>query len=72
MFWLRPIVVMVCNLVSVPMLFCWLFSWYAFPERPKMVWGSAIISFVAFAATWVYDAILIAISPKDMEIVKML
>lgn len=66
MFWLRLPVLLVCNLISGPMLFAWLFAWYAFPEKTAMVWGCAAFSFVAFFVSWLYDVILMLISPFDM------
>lgn len=66
LYWLRLPVVLVCNLLSVPLLFAWLFAWYAFPEKHAMVWGFAVISLVAFVAEWLYDLVLMAISPQAM------
>ena len=66
MYWLRLPVMFVCNLVSVPMLLAWLFSWYAFPDKTNMVWGFATMSFCAFFLGWVYDFVLMAIAPQDM------
>jgi hypothetical protein len=50
----------------VPLLFLWLFTWYAFPEKPQMVWTFAAASFIAFVVQWVYDFVLMALSPQDM------
>jgi hypothetical protein len=66
MYWLRMPIIFLCNLISIPMLLAWLFSWYAFPDKTNMVWGFAIISFVAFVFSWLYDFILMAIAPQDM------
>lgn len=66
MYWLRLPVIFLCNLISVPMLLAWLFAWYAFPEKPQMVWSFATVSFVAFVIAWSYDFVLMAISPQDM------
>ncbi|MDF0606765.1 hypothetical protein HZU77_014040 [Neisseriaceae bacterium TC5R-5] len=66
MYWLRLPVIFVCNLVSIPMLIAWLFVLYAFPDKPAMVWGFGIISFVAFLIAWTYDFMLMALSPQDM------
>ncbi|MDR1935717.1 MAG: hypothetical protein LBS49_09115 [Candidatus Accumulibacter sp.] len=66
MFWLRGPIVGLCHMVSVPMLFCWLFSWYAFPEKPEMVWAFCVASFVTFALAWLYDFVLMAIAPHDV------
>jgi len=66
MYWLRLPVIFLCNLVSVPLLLVWLFAWYAFPDKPHMVWSFGIMSFLAFAIAWLYDFVLMAISPQDM------
>lgn len=66
LYWLRLPVVFICNIVSIPMLFAWLFAWYAFPDKTVMVWGFGTISFLAFVIGWTYDFILMAISPQDM------
>ena len=66
MYWLRLPIIFVCNLVSFPMLLCWLFSLYAFPDKHEMVWGFGVISFIAFALAWAYDFLLLAIAPQDM------
>ncbi|WCF29592.1 hypothetical protein [Xylella fastidiosa] len=67
MYWLRLPIILVCNMVSIPMLFAWLFALYAFPDKHAMVWGFGIISFLGFLIAWMYDFILMAISPQDME-----
>lgn len=66
MYWLRPLVLLVCNLVAVPLLFAWLFAWYAFPDKTAMVWSFATLSFVAVVIGWTYDFILVVLSPQDM------
>jgi hypothetical protein len=66
MYWLRLPVIFLCNLVSIPMLLAWLFSLYAFPDKTAMVWGFGIVSLAAFVIGWVYDFVLMAISPQDM------
>lgn len=66
MYWLRLPVLFLCNIISIPMLFAWLFAWYAFPDKTSMVWGFGTISFLAFVIGWTYDFILMAISPQEM------
>lgn len=66
MYWLRLPVIFICNLISIPLLLCWLFAWYAFPDKTAMVWGFGTVSFIAFVVAWTYDFILMAISPQDM------
>lgn len=68
--WLRVPVVLVCEFISIPMMFCWLFAWYAFPDKKLMIWAFAGTSFAAFAVMWFYDVLLMALSPRDM--VKMI
>ena len=66
MFWLRLPVTMVCSFVSVATLLAWLFSLYAWPDKTEMVWGFGMTSLVAFAIGWVYDYILMALSPQEL------
>ena len=66
MYWLRLPIVFLCDLISIPMGAAWLFSLYAFPDKSEMIWGFGIASFTAFAVSWLYDSILMAISPQDM------
>lgn len=66
MYWLRLPIVFICNLVSIPMLFAWLFAWYAFPDKAAMVWGFGAVSFAAFVVGWIYDFLLMALSPQDI------
>lgn len=65
MSWLRVPVVMLCNFISFPLFLCWLFAWYAFPDKPVMYRGFGIISFIAFVAGIAYDWILLKIAPDD-------
>lgn len=65
LYWLRMPITLVCNLISIPALFGFLFAWYAFPI-PKLVWSLGILSFVAFVLQWTYDYILIALSPTPV------
>lgn len=66
LYWLRLPVVFLCNLISIPMMFAWLFAWYAFPDKTAMVWGFAAISLLCFVISWTYDFILMALSPQEM------
>lgn len=65
MCWLRPPIALLCELISIPSLFAFLFCWYAFPI-PRMMWGIGILSFTSFALLWFYDFILMALAPYDM------
>jgi hypothetical protein len=66
MYWLRVIVVNVCSIVSVVMLFAWLFSMYAFPDKTNMVWAFGTISLACFVVAWAYDFVLMKLSPVPM------
>lgn len=66
MYWMRMPVKFVCGLISVPMLLAFLFSMYAFPDKTNMIWLFGIFSFTAFAVSWAYDFILMALAPQDM------
>ncbi|MGZ8238726.1 MAG: hypothetical protein ACXWTY_12740 [Methylobacter sp.] len=68
LYWLRLPVMMVCNLVSVPLLLAFLFGLFALPEYRSMVLGAGCMSFVAFALNWAYDSLLVWISPDNMFI----
>ncbi len=65
MYWLRLPIIFLCNILSLPMMFTWLFAWYAFPDKTNMIWGFAIVSLLAFSIGWIYDFILMLISPQN-------
>lgn len=65
-YWLRLPVMFVCRLISVPTLLAFLFSLCAFPDKHAMVTGFGVLSFGAFTALWLYDTLLIWLSPQDM------
>lgn len=66
LYWLRLPVMFICSLISVPLLLLWLFSLYAFPDKTDMIWLFGIASFAAFIIMWIYDLVLMALSPQDM------
>lgn len=66
LYWLRPLIVGGCSFASVLLLLAWLFAWYAFPDKTNMVWGFAALSFICFVVTWLYDFVLMALSPQDV------
>ena len=66
MYWLRLPVMLVCNFVSIPALGAFLFAWYAFPDKTRMVVAFGVVSFVAFVILWAYDYVLMALSPQDL------
>jgi hypothetical protein len=66
MYWLRGPVTLVCGMICFPMLLAWLFALYAFPDKTHMVWGFGVMSFSTFVLMWVYDLVLMALSPEDI------
>ena len=64
MYWLRMPVIFVCNWISTPCLLMWLFTWYAFPDKSHMVWGFCGVGFAAFTVAWLYDLVLMELSPE--------
>ena len=50
----------------MPALLAFLFSLYAFPDKHAMVTGFGVLGFGAFAALWLYDTLLMWLSPQDM------
>lgn len=67
LYWLRVPVMLVCNLVAYPFMLAWLFTWFVYPDKTVMVWGFAALSFGAFVVTWLYDSLLMALSPNDVQ-----
>lgn len=65
MYWLRLPVMLVCNFVSVPALLALGFTWWAWPEKTQMLVAFGVVSFGAFAVLWLYDFVLMALSPQD-------
>ena len=66
LYWLRIPVMLICNVISIPALFAFLFSWYAFPDKTRMIVALAAVSFTAFVILWAYDYVLMLLSPQDM------
>lgn len=66
LYWLRLPVMLVCNFVSIPTLFLFLFAWIAFPDKTRMVVAFGVVSFVAFVVLWTYDYVLMLLSPQDL------
>lgn len=65
LYWLRLPVMLVCNLISIPTLAAFLFSWYAFPAKTHMVVAFGVVSFLAFTLLYFYDFLLMALSPQE-------
>lgn len=66
LYWFRLPVMLVCNLISIPTLLAFLFSWYAFPDKTHMIAAFGVTSFVAFVVLWCYDYVLMSLSPQEM------
>jgi hypothetical protein len=66
LYWLRLPVMLVCNFISIPSLAAFLFSWYAFPDKTPMVVAFGVVSFLAFTLMYIYDLVLMALSPQDI------
>lgn len=66
LYWLRLPVMLVCNFVSIPALAAFLFAWYAWPDKTRMVVAFGVVSFIAFVVLWTYDYVLMALSPQDL------
>ena len=66
LYWLRMPVTLLCNLISMPSFFVFLFAWYAFPEHMNMVRLFGVVSFVSFVGAYLYDVLLMAIAPGNM------
>lgn len=70
LFWLRFIVVPLCNLLSGVLLLALLFALYAFPDKTQMLWSFGIVSFVAFVVGYAYDYVLALLSPEEMMVLR--
>ena len=66
LYWLRFPVVLLCSVISFPLLLAFGFVWFAFPDKTNMLWGFGIASFSAFVVMWIYDFVLMALSPQEM------
>jgi len=66
MMWLRAPIVLLCNVISGPFFFLWLFSWYAFPDKKPIVWGFCLLSLGSFSIMILYDTILLKIAPMNV------
>ncbi len=66
LYWLRLPVLMVCRVVSVPLLFAFLAGLYFFPDHRHMAWAAAGVSFAAFVMQWLYDWLLMRLSPEGL------
>ena len=67
LYWLRLPVMVICNAVSIPALFAFLFSCYAFPDKTRMIVALAAASLSAFVVLWLYDYVLMLLSPQELS-----
>jgi len=73
LFWLRGIVVTISNFIGSITLFACFFCWFAHSYAPndpmfgKMIWPCAIASLCFFILGWLYDYVIMWISPQDMS-----
>lgn len=69
LYWLRGPVLAMCNLVSVPCLLAFLAGFWLIadtsPHR-SIVWFFGSVSFSAFTIVWLYDSLLMRLSPERM------
>jgi hypothetical protein len=71
LYWLRPLIMAVCSLVSTPALLCFIASFFFIAgESPHraIVWVFGGVSFTAFALGWFYDSLLLALAPDGLVI----
>jgi len=66
LYWLRFPVAIVCRFFAMPVLLVFLFALYAFPEKKAMVASLGVASFLGFFGLWLYDLVLMALSPEEM------
>ena len=65
LYWLRLPVMLVSKVISVPMLFAFFFSMYAFPEHRVMTVTFGVMSFAAFVGLFLYDSLLMWLAPSE-------
>lgn len=66
MYWLRALVVPLCNFVAGALLIGTVVVVCFFPDKSDMLWSFATVSFVSFVLGWGYDFILMKLSPVPM------
>ena len=68
--WLRMVVCFVCHLATVGLLIAWLLGLLLIPEtsihRSTVLWALGGGSFVAFCIGWLYDGLLLFLSPEPI------
>ena len=67
LYWLRAPVMFLCEIIWLPSLLIWIFLLFVWPEKNAVVvWGFAVISFSTCVLMWLYDSLLMALSPQDI------
>lgn len=66
LYWLRMPLHLLCNLLSVPFLFLFLFAYFFMLQRREVWMSFGVVSFGSFALMWGYDRLLIKLAPDDV------
>lgn len=68
--WLRIVVCLVCHLATVGLLVGLLLGFFLIPDtnvhRSTILWAMGGGSFAAFCIGWLYDGLLLALSPEPL------
>ena len=68
--WLRILVSAVCHIATVALLIGWLLGLLLIPDtsahRMTALWAMGGGSFVAFLVSWLYDGLLLLLSPEPI------
>lgn len=66
LYWLRLPVLMVCKLFSGPLLLAFLAGLIFFPDYRHIAFTAGAVSFGAFVVQWLYDSLLLRLSPDEL------
>lgn len=66
LYWLRMPITMVCSALSVLTFLAFLLSIGIFRDKPHIIFTLGAVSLVLFVVGWVYDAVLVALSPTEV------
>lgn len=66
LYWLRFPLALLCRFLAAPVMLIFLFTLWAFPDKTNMHIGLGVVSFIGFAGLWLYDWLLMALSPQEM------
>lgn len=64
--WLRPILYVACSGISGLSLLALLIAFVVRPEEHKILWALGGLSFGTFLLGWVYDGLLLWLSPEPL------